>query len=66
MTEKKSKYLYKSTTNRSLTGAIGGLGEYFEIDPTLLRVSFVIVTAFSGFMPGIICYLVMSLVIPNK
>ncbi len=66
MKEKKSKTLYKSITNRSLTGAIGGLGEYFEIDPTLLRVGYVVLTVFSGFFPGVIAYIAIALIMPNK
>lgn len=35
------KHLYKSDTNKVLAGVLGGLGEYFDIDPVVLRLGFV-------------------------
>jgi len=61
-----SKTLQKSNNNRVLSGVIGGLGEYFDLDPVLLRVVFVLVTSFTGFAPGLVSYIVMALVIPEK
>jgi len=61
-----SKTLQKSKSNRVLSGVIGGLGEYFDLDPVLLRVIFVLVSSFTGFVPGLVSYIVMALVIPEK
>lgn len=59
------KKLYLSDTNRKIGGVCGGLGEYFDKDPTLFRILFVLVTIVSfGF--GIIVYLAMWLIIPRK
>lgn len=58
------RVLQRSTTNRIIAGVCGGLGEYFDIDPTIVRVVFVLLSFFSfGF--GIFLYLVLALVIPE-
>jgi phage shock protein C len=58
--------LYRSRENRMLGGVCGGLGEYFDIDPTLVRVLFVF-GAFLG-VPGalLLIYLVMLIVVPQQ
>ncbi len=58
--------LYRSRENRMLGGVCGGLGEYFDIDPTLVRVLFVF-GAFLG-IPGalLLIYLVMLILVPQK
>lgn len=58
------KKLQRSSTDALLAGVAGGLGEYFEIDPTLIRLAFVLITLFGG--SGIIAYLVLWLVIPKN
>ena len=58
------KRLYLSDENRKIGGVCGGIGEYFEKDPTLIRILFILLILFSfGF--GILAYLLMWLVIPN-
>ena len=58
------KKLYKSKTNKNFAGVIGGLGEYFDVDPVALRVLWLLVLVFTGFIPGIIVYIIASLIIP--
>lgn len=60
------KKLYRSRENRMLGGVCGGLGEYFDIDPTLVRVLFVF-GAFLG-IPGalVLIYLVMLIMVPQE
>ncbi len=60
------KRLYKSKENRVVSGVIGGIGEYFEVDPTLLRVFWILIVVLTGFVPGIIAYIIMALVMPHK
>ena len=60
------KKLYRSETNKSFAGVIAGLGEYFEVDPILLRLAFVPVTLASGVFPGAAAYLVAMLIVPKK
>jgi phage shock protein C len=60
------KQLYRSRENRMIGGVCGGLGEYFNIDPTLVRILFVF-GAFLGF-PGALAlvYLVMLILVPQE
>lgn len=57
--------LTKSTHNRMVAGVCGGLGEYFDIDPTLVRVGYVLLSVLSVGFPGLILYLILSVVMPN-
>lgn len=56
------KKLYRSRTNRLIAGVCGGLGEYFEIDPVLVRLVFILSIFFGGF--GILLYLILILIVP--
>lgn len=60
------KKLYRSEKNKVWLGVLGGLGEYFNIDPVILRVAFILIFVFTGFIPGLIAYLLMAIVIPTK
>ena len=60
------KRLYKSSTNRVFSGVLGGLGEYFEIDPVLFRLIFLLITIFTGFVPGFLAYLFASAIVPKR
>lgn len=57
------KRLYKSDTNRVLFGVCGGIGEYFNIDPTLIRLAAVLLGCTGS---GILAYLVAAIIIPNR
>ena len=59
------KKLYLSNTDRKIGGVCGGLGEYFEKDPTLFRILFILV-ALTSFGMGIIAYLLIWMIIPRK
>jgi len=59
------KKLYRSTTDRKIAGVCGGLAEYFNIDPTIVRVIFVILLLPGGF-PGFIPYVILWIVAPEK
>jgi phage shock protein C len=59
------KQLYLSD-NKKLFGVCGGLGEYFESDPTLIRLAWIVLTVLTGVVPGIIGYIIAALVIPRK
>lgn len=60
------KKLYKSKNNKVFCGVIGGLGEYFDIDPVLLRILWLVIVVITGFFPGIIAYIVACLVVPHN
>ena len=59
------KKIFLSQKNKKIFGLLGGIGEYFEVDPILIRVMWVVATAFTGFVPGIIAYIIASLVVPK-
>lgn len=56
------KKLYKSKIDRKICGVCGGIGEYFSVDPTLIRVLFVIF-ALSG--TGILAYIIAAIIMPE-
>ena len=58
------KRLYKSSENRMLCGVCGGIAEYFNIDPTLVRLVWVLITCFGG--AGILAYIIAAVIIPGK
>jgi len=60
----KDKKLFRSTENRVIGGICGGLGEYFDIDPTLVRVMFVLIALARG--GGICLYIILLFIIPKK
>jgi len=59
------KQLRRSRSNRMIAGVVGGLAEFWSLDPTLARVIFVIVSIISAAFPGILVYAVLWLVIPE-
>ena len=59
------KTLTRSVTNRMVTGVCAGLGEYLGIDPTVVRLLFVLGFFFAG--PGmVLAYLIMAIVTPEE
>jgi len=58
------KKLYRSRTDRMIAGVCGGLGEYLNVDPTLIRLIFVFAALLGG--PGIIIYIGWLLVVPEE
>lgn len=60
------KKLYRSRENKVIAGVMGGVGEYFEADPVLIRLIYLVITIFSGVVPGIIVYLIAILIVPMR
>lgn len=58
------KKLYRSESNRMIAGVCGGIAEYFDIDPTLVRLGFVLFCLAGG--SGVPVYLIAAIVIPKK
>ena len=58
------KRLYRSRTDKKLAGVCGGLGEYLNMDPTIIRLIWVLISLAAG--SGLIAYLICALVIPEK
>ena len=59
-----TRKLYRSRTNRKLAGICGGLGQYFNLDATLIRVLFVLLAVLGG--SGLILYLALWIIVPRE
>ncbi len=59
-----NKQLTKSRKNRMICGVCGGIGEYFNIDPTLVRLGFAAVSLIFG--SGLLAYIVAAIIVPNE
>jgi len=62
--EKSMKKLYLSDKNRVIAGVCGGIGEYFNIDPTIIRLLWVLSVFFMG--TGILAYFIFWIIMPEK
>ena len=58
--------LRRSRSNRMIAGVVGGLANYFGLDPTLARVAFVVASIVSAAFPGILVYAVLWVLIPEE
>jgi phage shock protein C len=56
--------LYRSTTSRVFGGVAGGIAEYFNMDPVIIRIIFVLAAIFGG--GGVIIYLVLWIAVPER
>ena len=56
----------RSRTDRVISGVCGGLAERFRIDPTLVRLLAVLITLMTALFPGVLFYLCLWIVIPEK
>lgn len=62
MEEKKKLYLVKD--GKKICGLCNGIGEYFEIDPTIIRLAWLIFACFAG--AGILAYIIGAFIVPAK
>jgi phage shock protein C len=60
------KKLYRSDKNKVFAGICGGIGEYFNVDPVMLRLFWIMVTIFTGVFPGLIFYILSIIIVPKK
>ncbi len=58
------KKLYRSSKERMIGGVCGGLGEYFAVDPTLIRLLFVAALLLGGH--GLLIYLILLILVPAE
>ncbi|MFA6456549.1 MAG: PspC domain-containing protein [Bacteroidota bacterium] len=59
-----SQKLYRSRTNKVFAGVCGGLAEYFDVDPVVIRILFVLMVLFGG--TGIVLYIAAIFIVPKK
>lgn len=60
-----SKKLTRSN-NKMVAGVCAGIAEYFDIDPTLVRVCYAALSIFSAGFPGLLLYIILMLIMPQK
>lgn len=60
------KKLTRSVDNRMIAGVVGGLAEYFNIDPTIMRIIAIILTLMTGVGFGILIYFILWIVMPQE
>jgi phage shock protein PspC (stress-responsive transcriptional regulator) len=58
--------LHRSRKNRVIAGVCGGLAEWLDWDPTLVRILYVLISIFSAAFPGLLVYLVLWIVMPES
>ena len=58
------KRLYKIEEGKKVCGVCGGIAEYFDMDPTLIRLAFLLLLIFAG--TGIIAYFIAAIIMPKK
>ena len=58
------KKLYRSMSNRKISGVCAGFAEYFNIDPTIVRIIWAVTSLFA--FAGVVAYFVCALIIPEK
>lgn len=60
------KKLYRSEENKMIAGVCGGIGEYFGVDPTLIRLAWALLSIPTAIIGGVFAYIVAAIIIPNK
>lgn len=66
MSEDRPKRLFRSRNDRMIAGVLGGVSEYLNLDPSLVRIVYVLVTVLTGFVPGIFLYLLLAIIVPAQ
>ena len=61
----KEKRLYKSN-DKMIDGVCAGLAEYFDIDPTIVRVIYAAATLFTAAFPGVLLYIILAIIMPRN
>ncbi len=60
------KRLFRSRSNRVVTGVCGGIAQYFNVDPTVVRLIAIVGTFFTAGIGGVIAYIICTAVIPEE
>lgn len=61
-----AKRLLRSKTESMLAGVCGGIANYFGLDPTMVRIGYILLSVLSAGFPGILVYIVLWIVIPEE
>ena len=58
------KKIYRSESDRRIAGVCGGIGQYFDVDSTLIRLAFVFFVLAAG--TGLLAYVIAAIIMPNE
>jgi phage shock protein C len=58
--------LYRSKKNRIIAGVCGGIGEYFTVDPTIIRLLWLLISIVSAGAGGVVAYIIAWIIIPEE
>ncbi|MCH7808088.1 MAG: PspC domain-containing protein [Planctomycetes bacterium] len=61
-----SRPLRRSAVDRQIAGVCGGIAEYLDLDPTMVRVGYVLLSILSVAFPGFLVYCVLWLIVPER
>lgn len=64
MAAKNPKRLYRSRKERMIAGVCGGIAEYFNVDPTIVRLAWILLTFAGG--AGIVAYIIAWIIVPEE
>ena len=59
-----SRKLMRSRTHKVIAGVCGGIAEYLDVDPTVVRVVYVAASIFSALFPGLLAYIILAFLMP--
>ena len=62
--EARPRRLTRSSRSKMIAGVCGGLAEYLDMDPTVVRVLYILVSILSAAFPGIVAYIILMFVMP--
>ena len=60
------KRLFKSERNKMISGVCGGIGAYFDVDPSLIRVGVVILGLITAGFPMVVGYIICACILPSE
>jgi phage shock protein C len=60
------KQLRRSNKERMIAGVCGGIAEYFDLDPSIVRIVYVLISVISVAFPGILFYILMWIIVPQS
>ena len=59
------KRLYRSDSDKMIGGVCGGIAEYFTLDPTLVRLGYIVLSVFTVFS-GVLAYFILWIIVPKR
>ena len=62
--QKMNKKLYRSIANKKLCGVCGGIGEYLDLDPTIVRILWIVFAFLGG--SGLLAYIICAIIMPTQ